>query len=542
MLTRMERTWSGRIRSAASLVSVRAIVSLERRAVSIAVLLSIGTFVVAMAAATRCACGSDPYGYVSEADLWASGALHVPQPLALALPWPAAEWTLSPLGYRPATFPGAIVPTYPPGLPMAMALALKITGMRSAVFLVVPILGAAAVWGTFLLGRRLDTAVVGLSGALLLACSPTFLFQVIQPMSDVPATAWWTAAAVLAFRATATSAFLCGVACSAAVLTRPNLAPLVILFVPFIRDAHRFIRRTLWFLVGALPGPLSVAWIQNSLYGSPLASGYGRFADIYSVSNVAENVRLYPGWLWETHGPFIFVGLLSPLVWAIARNAAFPGAGRLVWFSLAFTLLVFSFYIVYSPFDNWTYTRFLLPAFPHALLLAVWTLFVLGRWFGSPAMQAAVLATVLLVAWTWIGEVTGRRVLATGRGESRYIAAAQYIRATTTPEILVLAMQHSGSLRYYAERTTVRYDWLDGRGLDDAIRAMRAMNRTPLIVLDDWEETKFRERFRGQRWGALDWPHRAEFQSQPRVRVYDPFDRDRFFANEPIPTARFPVR
>src|SRR5207245_1838155 len=112
------------------------------------------------------------------------------------------EGSLSPLGYRPARYRGAIVPTYAPGLPMVMALALKIARSRSAAFVVVPWLGAVAVWSTFLLGRRLDTAIVGLLGALLVACSATFLFHVIQPMSDVPATAWWILAAVLLFRPT----------------------------------------------------------------------------------------------------------------------------------------------------------------------------------------------------------------------------------------------------------------------------------------------------------------------------------------------------
>src|SRR5262249_31395087 len=98
---------------------------------------------------------------------------------------------------------------------------------------------------------------------------------------------------------------------------------------------------------------------------------------------------------------------------------------------------------------------------------------------------------------------------------------------STPPDTLVLAMQHSGSIRYYATRVTVRYDWLDGRGLDEAILAMRAMGRAPVIVLDDWEVAEFQRRFKGQRWGALDWPARVEFESQPAVRVYDPADRDR---------------
>src|SRR5205823_575747 len=126
----------------------------------------------------------------------------------------------------------------------------------------------------------------------------------------------------------------------------------------------------------------------------------------------------------------------------------------------------------------------------------------------------------------WIRFAVDHGVLTAKRGDTRYPAAAHYVAAATGPDALVIAVQHSGSIRYYSGRPTVRYDWIDRRGLDDAIRAMRAMNRGPLLVLDDWEEPEFRARFAGQQWGALDWPARVEFASQPAVRVYDPFDRD----------------
>ena len=64
-------------------------------------------------------------------------------------------------------------------------------GGRDAVFLVVPVLGAAAVWLMFLLGSRVAGPTAGALAAVLFAASPIFLFQVVQPMSDVPATAWW---------------------------------------------------------------------------------------------------------------------------------------------------------------------------------------------------------------------------------------------------------------------------------------------------------------------------------------------------------------
>jgi len=529
----------GRERADAS--AARALAAGERRAARIAALLSVLVFGVGMAAGTRCACASDQYGYVSEAHLWAAGGLHVPQPLASAVPWPMPEWTLSPLGYRPATYPAAIVPTYAPGLPMTMAIAEKLSGSRDSVFVVVPLLGALVVWTTFAIGRRLDTALVGLAAALLVACSATFLFQLIQPMSDVPVTAWWLLAVVLLFRGTTASALASGLACSAAVLTRPNLVPLIIVFAIAIlwtmtgSFGHR-LRRLALFIAGALPGPIAVAFIQRSLYGAALRSGYGTFSDIYAVANVGANLKLYPAWLWDSHGAFIAIGLFSPLVWVFAPYPPGARARSVVVFALAFTAMVCLAYVFYSPFDNWTYTRFLLPAIPLVLLLGVWTLFALARSAGSPAAQLAVLVGICLVACAWAGRAIDRRLLLTKEGDARYKAAGEFVAAMSPMNTLVLAMQHSGTIRYYGNRLTVRYDWLNGDDFDRAIEWMRAQRRGPLIVLEDWEEKPFRERFVDQRWGRLDWPARAELEWNPKVRVYDPADRDRFLARESVKT------
>ncbi len=52
------------------------------------------------------ACGrpADPtaMGMSSQARLWLAGDLHVHQDFAAAVPWPNADWTFTPLGYRPA--------------------------------------------------------------------------------------------------------------------------------------------------------------------------------------------------------------------------------------------------------------------------------------------------------------------------------------------------------------------------------------------------------------------------------------------------------
>ena len=192
--------------------------------------------------------GSDSYGYVSQASLWASGRLVTPDPLAALEP--ALGAAVAPMGYRLATTPGAIVPIYPPGLPMAMAVALK-AGGATAVYYVVPLLGALAVWLTYLLGARVDRPVTGMMAAILVAFSPIFMFHTFEPMSDVPVTAWWLLAWVLALSPSQLGGVGAGLAVSAAVLTRPNLVPLAIVLAAVVaandaaHAAPRALRRRL---------------------------------------------------------------------------------------------------------------------------------------------------------------------------------------------------------------------------------------------------------------------------------------------------------
>src|SRR5207237_8404761 len=114
-------------------------------------------------------------------------------------------------GHIPSpTVRGAAVPMCPPGLSMMMAPAMYIAGAPASyvgagfsrpnlVFAIVPAFGALLIVATFMLGARFG-ARVGLASALLVACSPAFLFQLMQPMSDVPATALWLLALAFATR------------------------------------------------------------------------------------------------------------------------------------------------------------------------------------------------------------------------------------------------------------------------------------------------------------------------------------------------------
>ena len=270
---------------------------------------------------TWAASGADAYGYVSQALAWTHGWPVLPQPIAASAPWPSPEWTLSPFGWRPALVPGAIVPTYAPGLPLLMAVAARAAG-ESAVYLVVPVSAALLVWLTWRLGLILADRAAAAAAAVLMACSPTLLFQAVQPMSDVPVAAWLTAALVLVL---ARKPGWAGACAAGAVLTRPNLAPLALWLalgtmmsapgrVP--ADTRVRLRGLLVFVATASAGVLLWLATNRAWYGDPFASGYGSFGELFSVANVGPNLRRYAEWLLHTQTPFVLLGLTSPLALA----------------------------------------------------------------------------------------------------------------------------------------------------------------------------------------------------------------------------------
>ncbi len=508
----------------------------------VAVAASLATLVVGLAWGTWAASGADASGYVSQAVMWASGQWRIEQPLATQVPWPDAGWTFSPLGYRPAVRPGAMVPTYPPGLPLSMAPFVAAAGPAGA-FLVVPFLGGLAVWLAFLAGRRVSGPTAGAVAAVALAASPAFLYQVVQPMSDVPVTAWWLAALVFAMAGRPATS---GLAAGAALLTRPNLAPLaVVLAVGVAAESlgHRAsVRAALAasarFSVALLPAVAVLLLLDQAWYGHPFESGYGQVSGLFAWRNLRPNLARYPRWLLETQSPFILAGLALPVVawWGQRRNGGGRGAavGRAI-FGVLFIVSVLACYLFYAPFEEWWYLRFLLPAVAVALVLAAAVaVVVIERLPVAARVPVLVLATVALASGC-LRTAMDRRAFDLRDLEHRYVTAGDFAARHLPPQSVLLAVQESGSLRHYSGRVTLRWDLLDPAWLDRALADLASRGRTPYLVLEAWEETAFRDRFwHASEFGRLDWPPAAEVGGAVRVRVYDPRDRARFLSGQPI--------
>jgi hypothetical protein len=282
-------------------------VFIERHAASLALVVAAGAAGVGVAYGTYSAAGADAAGYVSQAELLSSARLVREEPAARAVDWRDATWVFSPLGYRPGPDAGEIVPTYPPGLPLVMAAARVVVG-EIGPFLVVPILGALAVVCTYALGARMQSRAAGLVAAALLATSPIFLFQIVQPMSDVAVTAWWALAMVFALSPIPGSALAAGAVSGMAILTRPNL---LLMAIPVgLAGTCMQSARAVAFSAGLVPAIGAVLLLQWRLHGSPLASGYGSFHDPFSFSSILPNARGYGLRLLVGEGPALALALI----------------------------------------------------------------------------------------------------------------------------------------------------------------------------------------------------------------------------------------
>jgi len=497
---------------------------------------------------TFAAADTDPYGYLSEADAMASGSLRLDQRSLQGMPWPDADATLSPPGWQPATITGFIVPVYSPGLPLVMAVFQRVAG-RTAVFYVVPLLGALAVWMTGRLGTRLYGPVTGAIAAVLLATSPIFVRSVVQPVSDVPAAAWWAASLALAVQGSSVGSLGSGLAASMAILTRPNLVPLAAIVGLFSLwptgaqspgSTQSSLLRFCFYAAGAVPGCLVVAAMNHYLNGSALQSGYGSLRELYAWANVGPNLDRYPRWLLQTQTPFIYLGLFAPAHFATTGN-------RLRWqptyvhLLRIFSLAVFLSYLFYSAFgrEEWVYLRFLLPGFPALLVLSTgFAVEMLRRVTASTPIRLVVLLALCAGLATWQARMAiASGAFATRFSERRYVDVGRYVALGMPRESAFVSGLHAGTIRYYANRLTVRYDLLSPRWLDQAMVALAARGYHPFIALDEGEEAIFRARFAPfSDLGRLDWPPAVERFEPIHVRVYDPADRQRYLDGEAIAT------
>jgi hypothetical protein len=459
------------------------------------------------------AAGSDSYGYLSEARLWLSGTLRVEQPWVDQVSWPNREWMFAPLGYRPASPDGTIVPTYPPGLPMIMALFLAVFGANGP-FFVVPVFGGLALWLTYLLGKEATgSSGIGALAAVLFLASPVFLTHVMVPMSDIPSAAGWALVSLLVLKQRSTAA---GWAAGLTLLIRPNLFPLAALpVVAWYRSQDKLLR----YAKGLAPAIILMMGLNTFLYDGPLTFGYGTIFEAYGLGSLPGNVVNYSRWLIQTETPLILLAAVPLFVRGPLRedHAGFSPRACLA----TLIALTLASYLFYAVFDHWFYLRFLLPAYPALFVLMAASVVWLATKLPLEARLPAAGAVTLVMALYGVQVGRNAGIFHAALYEQRHVRAAAEVASRTPQKAVVLSVQHSGSVRYYANRITLRYDWLPADQLDAAVHELTTKGYSPYLVVDDWEQKEFQARFApANRLGRLDWAPLARVSGNPEVRIF----------------------
>lgn len=194
--------------------------------------------------------------------------------------------------------------------------------------------------------------------------------------------------------------------------------------------------------------------------------------------------------------PLILIGWLGlPFCRSVAwRDRAMIFA----WFGCFFL-----FYCTYDIYEEWWYTRFLLPAYPALILGALLSTKELSgflqRFVGERrrAQVSRVALAVLVIVGFWCAYYYDGKfeVFRIGRSESIHAESSYWADRALPAQALVVSMQMSGALDFYTDRPVVRWDWL---------------------TLDQWAVLKKRAAEKGYGWYALLHPHEIE-DAQKRV-------------------------
>jgi Dolichyl-phosphate-mannose-protein mannosyltransferase len=402
---------------------------------------------------------------------------------------PAAEipFLYVPLGFKPASDGTArLVPTYPPGLPLLLVPAARIAGWDhagDALLLIHSLAGLALV---FALGRICGLPESwSLAGTAVLALSPLYLFTSLQALSDVPATAWATAAVVAAFKSRERSggwALVSGICISVGFLIRPNN---FLIGLPVLIAVGMSPRRNLLVALGCLPGLAAWMAINRLAYGAPMQSGYGAIGNEFHATLIAGTLGYYVRWLPLLLSPIVFI---APAIVALYRLVPRVSAALASW-ALAYV----AFFSAYRwTHEQWWFLRFLLPAAP-ALIVAglvvshFWFLIVRARY--SETVRRVLPLLLLGAALSVEVRQTGplKEALSIGHGERKYGRVSAWLNAHVPADSAIVMSQASGALFYFTHFTLLRYEEMDPSVSRRVDTELQAEHRSLYAVLFPFE-------------------------------------------------------
>jgi hypothetical protein len=277
--------------------------------------------------------------------------------------------------------------------------------------------------------------------------------------------------------------------------------------------------------VPIVPVVVFVAVLNTMWYGAPNHTGYGSTAELYLRSNVWPNVKLNAAWLWESQSPWVLIALV-PLVPPFARSLRLGTIAACV----VIAALTFASYVSYSQFEVWWYLRFLMPAWGAFAVLVACGVVAIARAIPQPfGRMAATCALLFMVSMTMSFAAEKGGLGRYRAGERRYIDIGEFAADQLPANAALFSVQHSGSLRFYSGRLTLRFDWVEPAWAARVPGEVERAGYHPYLVVDDWEIPQVRQQFGFVADAPLPWPILAR-NREHGMTVFD-------MATRPVPAA-----
>ena len=233
--------------------------------------------------------GSDFYGYYAQSLLLKKGQVDMPVGVS-----PAEYPSIAPLSYFVKN--GKVLPQYPPGYPLLMALA----GFIGLEFYVTPILGILSIVLMFLLIKELTDKKIAVFFSLIWAFFPIVVYGSTSVMSDLAA-AFFILLALYLYRKEKIpfSAF----ALAFSLVVRPTNILFCLIFLPVLIRDRQWFRYGCYFAI-----PASLYGLYNWLvYGAPWKMGYANVSERFLSSVFFDHLVYYAKETVIQFTPFLII-------------------------------------------------------------------------------------------------------------------------------------------------------------------------------------------------------------------------------------------
>ncbi len=411
--------------------------------------------------------GCDSSGYANLARAIAPwDFVHTPELLTQLKLSPDYLNSFRPLCYVPSKQPGTLAPIYSIGYPLHLAVGAWLLGWKNGPFIINPLAATFGLLVMYWLGLQLGlSSKWATMGAVMLACSPTYVSMALQPMSDLITTVWTMLAVWAALRTNQAAAknfgwaVFAGTAFGMLVLIRPMN---VMLVLPVIIGLRTHWRTWIFFLLGGAPISLLLFAYNLSAYGFALTTGYAGegLLDAIKLSYIPPRLLSYLYWLIVSLSPLPLLGWLLYVI--NPRQAGRMRALLASWFG---ALLLF--YCCYKVYEGWFYLRFLLPAIPALLLGLLLTVQSVQQWWSQRKLNAPsnwwpAIATAFLCATVFGFEasmIARKPILETRNEQYALSRSVRWADKQLPANAIVISMEMSGALRFYTNHPILRWDF-----------------------------------------------------------------------------------